>query len=182
MIRDEIITVLGIIKATYPAFYKDMKKEEAELIVNLWTTMFESDEAKVVTEAVRAYIATDTKGFPPVMGQIKEKIRNITQPDRMTEMEAWGMVQKAIQGAIYRGQENFDSLPPMIQKIVGSPNQLREWAMMDTETVNSVVQSNFMRSFTAKQKQVETYQALPESTKAMIAGLSKKFELQEGTE
>ena len=31
-----------------------------------------------------------------------------------------------------------------------------------------------------QQKQVDTYKALPDSTKEMIAGLSKRFELTEG--
>jgi len=39
---------------------------------------------------------------------------------------------------------------------VGSPNQLRAWALMDEETVQSVVASNFQRSYkaiAAKQKE-----------------------------
>ena len=183
MTRDEVTAILAVLKTaypTFPTFYKNMSNEEIEDVIDLWATMFESDSAKIVTEAVRAYIATDTKGFPPVIGQIKEKIREITHPQEMTEMEAWGLVQKALQGALYRGQENYDSLPPMLQKIVGSPNQLREWALMDSETVNSVIQSNFMRSYKAKVVQEKEYAMLPSSTKQLIAGLAQKYSLTEG--
>lgn len=179
MTYDETVMILGMIKEAYRAFYKDISKEEAKRAADLWSTMFAEDDAKIVTEAVKSLMCT--LKYPPTIADVKEKIAMITQPQVMTEMEAWGIVQKAIQGAIYRGKENFDSLPPMIQKIVGSPNQLREWAMMDSETVNSVIQSNFIRSYKAKAAQEKEFKMLPESTKQLIAGLAQKLSLTEGT-
>ena len=81
-------------------------------------------------------------------------------------MEAWQIVRKAI--SYYNAEENFINLPPEIQKVVGSPNMLREWAQMDADTVNSVIQSNFMRSFRAKVAQEKEQSMLPESTKRLI--------------
>lgn len=178
MTRDEATAILAVLKTAYPAFYKNMSDEEIEDVIDLWATMFESDSAKIVTEAVRAYIATDTKGFPPVIGQIKEKIREITHPQEMTEMEAWDLVRRAI--TYYNASEAFANLPLILKKIVGSPNTLREWALMDIETVNSVIQSNFMRSYKAKVAQEKEYAMLPSSTKQLIAGLAQKYSLTEG--
>ena len=178
MTRDEATAILAVLKTAYPAFYKNMSDEEIEDVIDLWATMFESDSAKIVTEAVRAYIATDTKGFPPVIGQIKEKIREITHPQEMTEMEAWDLVRRAI--TYYNASEAFANLPLILKKIVGSPNQLREWALIDVETVNSVIQSNFMRSYKAKVAQEKVYAMLPSSTKQLIAGLAQKYSLTEG--
>lgn len=177
MTRQEALGLLITLKTAYPTFYKDYSKEDINTAIDFWSTMFADDPAYIVTEAVKSLMCT--LKYPPTIADVKEKISMITQPQAMTEMEAWQKVKSAIN--YYRAVEAFEGLPPILQKIVGSPNQLREWAMMDSETVNSVVQSNFMRSFTAKQKQVEMYAALPESTKAMIAGMSKKFELPEGT-
>lgn len=178
MTREETKTILAVLKAAYPNFYKNMTKEDAKNTVDLWATMFSEEPIQVVTEAIKALMCTLM--YPPTIADVKEKIRKITQPDEMTEMEAWGLVQKALQGALYRGQENYDSLPPMLQKIVGSPNQLREWAMMEAETVNSVIQSNFMRSYKAKVVQEKEYAMLPSSTKQLIAGLAQKYSLTEG--
>jgi hypothetical protein len=86
----------------------------------------------------------------------------------MVEMEAWGIVLKAIQNSNYRAQELFDAFPLVIKQIVGSPNQLREWAQMESSVVNSVIQSNFMRSYTAKSKAEKEYAALPESSKVLL--------------
>lgn len=179
MTRDEATAVLAVLKTAYPAFYRDMSDEEIDDVINLWATMFQDDNVKVVTEAVRAYIATDTKGFPPVIGQIKEKIAIImqSQTQTMTEMEAWQMVKSAIN--YYNAGETFAELPPILQKIVGSPNVLREWALMNSEVVDSVIQSNFMRSYKAKVAQQKEYTMLPSSTKKLIAGLTQKMSLVE---
>jgi len=66
----------------------------------------------------------------------------------------------------------------LLQKIVGSPNTLREWALMDVETVNSVIQSNFMRSYRAKMTKMKEYAMLPESTKQLIQSLAAKMDMK----
>lgn len=79
MTREETIKVLAVLKAAYPAFYRGMKADELNGIVNLWASQFEGDDYKTVGAAVQAHIATDTKGYPPHIGAIKEAIRKITQ-------------------------------------------------------------------------------------------------------
>lgn len=172
MTREETIKVLAVLKAAYPAFYRGMKADELNGIVNLWASQFEGDDYKTVGAAVQAHIATDTKGYPPHIGAIKEAIRKITQPDEMSEMEAWGYVASALRNSGYNSVTEFDKLPPVVQRIVGSPSQLREWAMMDSDTVQSVVQSNFMRSYRVRAQSEREYLALPENVRELMAQLT----------
>ena len=176
MTRQEALAVMAMLKTAYPNFYKDLSKEDISAAVNLWATMFSEESIQVVTEAIKALMCT--LKYPPTIADVKEKIAMITQPLMMTEMEAWSRVRGAI--SYYHANEAFANLPPMLQKIVGSPNQLREWALMDVETVNSVIQSNFMRSYKAKVAQEKEYAMLPSSTKQLIAGLAQKYSLTEG--
>lgn len=172
MTREETIKVLAVLKAAYPAFYRGMKADELNGIVNLWASQFEGDDYKTVGAAVQAHIATDTKGYPPHIGAIKEAIRKITQPDEMSEMEAWGYVASALRNSGYNSVTEFDKLPPVVRRIVGSPSQLREWAMMDSDTVQSVVQSNFMRSYRVRAQSEREYLALPESVRELMGQLA----------
>lgn len=176
MTRDEAIAILAVLKIAYPAFYKTMSDEEIDDVINLWGIMFESDSAKIVTEAVKALICT--LKYPPTIADVKEKIAAITHPQTMTEMEAWQLVRQAI--SYYRAEETFAQLPPILQKIVGSPSVLRQWAQMEAETVDSVIQSNFMRSYKARVVKEKEFAMLPQSTKQLIAELSQKFSLTEG--
>lgn len=161
MTREETIAIMSVLKAAYPNFYKDMKRSEAESIIGLWAEMFRDDPAEVVAVAVKAHISSDKKGFPPHIGAIKEAIVKIKQPQQMTEVEAWNLVQRAIGNGIYGAREEFDKLPPILQRLVGSPNQLREWAVMDSDTVNSVVASNFQRSYKVRAANERERLALP---------------------
>jgi hypothetical protein len=124
----------------------------------------------------------DKKGFPPVIGQVKEYIRKLTAPEEMTEQEAWALVAKAIRNGTWGAKEEFEALPPQIQRIVGSPTQLSDWAKMDSDSVHSVVASNFQRSFRAKAKADKEYAALPSEVKAAIGGLSNMMRLEAGDE
>ena len=176
MNREETKEILKVLRVGYPNFYKDLKKPEADEIIDLWSTMFASEPVKIVIEAVKSLMCT--LKFPPTIADVKEKISFIMQPQTMTEMEAWQLVKRAM--SYYTATENFYNLPPIIQKIVGSPNQLRDWAMMESESI-PVISSNFMRSYKAKVAAEKEYTALPESTKTMIEG-RKLLELEEAKE
>ena len=167
MDRAETARTLAVLRAAYPNFYRGMGKAELEDIVDLWASMFEDDPFELVAGAVKAFIATDNKGFPPVIGVIKEKLRQISQPPMMTEQEAWQRVLKAIRDSAYRAREEFDALPPLLRSLVGSPQQLRDWGMMDETTVQSVVASNFMRSYRARVKYQADFDALPGDVKQL---------------
>lgn len=176
MNREETKEILKVLRVGYPNFYKGLTKLEADEIIDLWSTMFASEPVIVVIEAVKSLMCT--LKFPPAIADVKEKIALITQPQTMTEMEAWQMVKLAMN--YYNAVETFGRLPAMLRRIVGSPNQLREWAVMEAETVNSVVQSNFMRSYKAVVAQEKERAMLPESTKQMIAGLAERMAITDG--
>ena len=137
----------------------------------LWAEMFRDDPVEAVAAAVKALIATDDKGFPPHIGAVKAKIRQLTTKPKMSEQEAWAMVSRAIQNGIYGSEKEFDRLPEMIQRIVGSPNQLREWAVMDSDAVQSVVASNFQRSYRERAKHERDFAALPADVREVASVL-----------
>lgn len=169
MTWEETIQIMSVLRGAYPAFYRNTGKTEAADIVNLWATMFAEDDAGLVAAAVKATIATDDEGFPPTIGQIKAKMRLISQPKQMDEAEAWGLVVNAIRNSGYEAEKEFDRLPPHVRRIVGSANQLRDWSQMDSDTVHSVVASNFQRAYRARQNAAAEYSSLPESVKALMS-------------
>lgn len=176
----QTLAVMTILEAAYPRFYAGKTKEELKQATELWAMMFQNDDAKIVTEAVKSMVCT--LEFPPTVADVKKKISLITQPQASSEMEAWNMVLVAIQNANYKAQEMFDALPPICKRIVGSPNQLREWAVMESKNLNTIVQSNFMRSYSAKVSQEKEYNMLPESAKQlkqMLAETTNKMLMEQ---
>lgn len=174
MDREETAKIMSLFRAAYPKFYDGKGKKELEGIVSLWHEMF-PEPYEVVAAAVKALISTDIKGFPPVIGQVKEKIHLLTHPQEMAPMEAWSYVAKAIRNSAYNSKEEFEKLPEIVQAVVGSPDQLQEWAGMDADTVQSVIASNFQRSFQGRAKQAKEWQMLPPEVKEMQKQLTAGF-------
>ena len=175
MTKQEALAVLAILKTAYPSFYKDYSKEELNAAVELWASMFVNESGKVVLEAVKSLICT--LKYPPTIADVKEKIVAIMHPETMTEMEAWHLVKKAMNTSDFVSA--FRSLPPAIRRVVGSPDQLKEWAYMESETVNSVIQSNFMRSFRVVAEREREFAKLPESAKQLISNVGERMKLIE---
>lgn len=180
MTYEETLAIMGVLKAAYPNYYKGMSRADAEGIVGLWTEMFRDDQAQIVAAAVKAHIATDAKGFPPHIGAIKEAIVKLTRPPELelSEMEAWALVSRAVSNGIYGAQKEFDALPPVVQQVVGSPNQLKEWAMMDADVVGSVVSSNFQRSYKARAAHAKEFLALPADVRGAMEQIGSWMDMK----
>jgi cell division protein FtsB len=168
MNRDETAKVFIILKATYPYFYRDMTESQLNSALNLWTALFSQEPFADIQAAVHAMIKTRTSTFPPVPGEISDYLYKIKNSSEVTEQEAWNMVFQAVKKSAYNYSEEYNKLPDIIKKLVGSPQQLHDWSQMDADQVKTVVASNFMRSYRAKTKQQKEYNQLPAEVKKMI--------------
>lgn len=151
MTREETIKILMVIQAAYPNY----KPPDKTVAVNVWAEMLSDIPYEKVSVAVKMYIQTDKKGFAPSIGDIRSKIQMLfSKEDELNETEAWALVLKAIRRSAYYSEEEFAKLPPVVQRAVSSPRQLREWATLedvDGKTL-TVIQSNFQRTFRAEQQ------------------------------
>lgn len=175
MTYKDTLQIMTALEAAYPNYYKN--SENREQATKLWAELFADDDVMVVAAAVKSFIANDDKGFPPVIGQIKNLVRSLTTEKEMTEIEAWGLVSAALRNGFYGAEEEFAKLPPVIQRIVGSPATLRDWAQIDSESVQTVIASNFQRSYRARAKSEREFLALPQATRDILSQLTGKFDI-----
>jgi hypothetical protein len=166
--------IMAVLKAAYPRYYSNTTDEDAKQAVLLWQTMLEDYTYDVVSKAVKALIAVNK--FPPSVAEVIEKIQLITQPQEMSELEAWQYIRKAVKNGYYGSQEEWEKLPPILQQIVG-PETIRAWAMIEGDDCETVIQSNFMRSYRARVKSAKEYQALPSDVKQYAAKLAAGMDL-----
>ena len=157
--------ILAILRIAYPGFYKSMREKDHFDTVFLWATMFKDDSFEFVGAAVKTFIASDEKGFPPHIGAIKAAIAKLTQPDALTEAEAWNIVRGKM--SCYATRADFLKLPPVIQRAVGSASQLCQWAMADMDSM-PVIQSNFMRSYRAALEAEQQRAKIPKDVLALM--------------
>lgn len=175
MTKEETGKILAVINMNYPYFFRDMNADGKRGIIDLWARHFADYDYTVVSAVLDAYIGTDEQNKAPNIGMLKSLIRKMTEPEEMTEQEAWGLVAKALRNSLYNSQDEFDKLPEQIQRVVGSPAQLKEWCLIDTETLQSVIASNFQRSYRARAKSDKEYRAIPSNVRAMLEGVTKNL-------
>lgn len=167
--------IMSILSTAYPQFYAKQTPDEKQAALKLWLMMFAEDNPQIVTAAVQALIVSDEKGFPPHIGAVKAKIRLLTEPDGMSELEAWALVSRAVSRTQWQHPEKqFDKLPEIIQQSLGSAQTLVDWGKVDEDAFNTVVQSNFMRTYRAKSQKKQEYNALPKNVKMAISGCLQK--------
>lgn len=178
MTYDETLKIFAVLKANYANFFKNMSRVDAEAQVSLWAEMFADTPYEMVGMAVKTYIATDVDGYPPNVGRIKKELMRLTEKEQMTEQEAVSLIMKATRNGLYGAKEEFEKLPPVLQRLAGSPEQIRVWARMPVDELQTVVASNLMRSYRAIAKKEEEYQALPSSIKSLLSQAGEQMKLE----
>ena len=162
----ETMKMMAVLKAAYPRYYQGLGQEELRQAAALWETMLGEYPYETVSKAVKALIAT--MKFVPTIADVIEKIQLITTPPALGEVEAWGLVKRAVKNGYYHSREEFDRLPETVQAAIGHHEVLREWSQVDVDDVETVVGSNFMRAYRAKQKQAKELGALPGDVRRLI--------------
>ena len=169
MTKNEVVKLLMTIQTFYPNY----QVENKEFTINAWYSIIGDCDYKPMEKALRAYITTDTSGFAPSIGQLINKLHEVQSPQELNEMEAWLLVSKALRNGTYGAVEEFNKLPPLVQKAVGSPDNLRNWAQTDSESIENVVQSNFMRTYRTVVNRAKEYRKMPKDIQALIENTNR---------
>ena len=156
---------------------------DAEKTLALWSALWADTPYEEVNYAVKKYIMTDTSGFPPTIGQLNHIIAQAKLSGLPSADEGWALVRKAIGNGLYHSETEFTALPPICQRVVGSPDQLSDWAMLDAQGLN-VVRSTFLRRYREVLEKDEGILALPsslaENRQKLSEGAMKVKQLAEG--
>nr|DAP10353.1 MAG TPA: replisome organizer [Caudoviricetes sp.] len=169
MTRDEVKEIIMIMTYTYPNY----KPTDITATVDTWTAILASYQFEHIRAALHSYILSDTKGFAPTPGQLIDKIP--VKSFDMTEMEAWGMVNKALSNSSYHAKEEFEKLPVVVQKTLGRHEVLQEWAGMEIDVVQSVIQSNFIRNYRTVLQREKDRNKLPTRLREILEAAGAKM-------
>lgn len=181
MTQDETYKVLGLLKSGWPGYFRQMGRSEAEGMANLWCRMLADYPVELVTGAVERFLVQDTKGYPPSIGQVIASINAILHPpvEEMTESEAWSCIQSALKnGGLYHAKKEYDKLPPVLRRIVGSSERLHDWALMDADTVETNIRAMICRSYTQQMERARELTAIPPTMARQLAAMAERPALE----
>lgn len=149
------------------AVYADPKFLADKDAIMVWYALLKDLDYTAVSKAITEVLRTSK--FPPTVADITERVHRDAAEEDLSEMEAWDLVRRAMRNSIYHSEEEFDRLPDAVKKAIGSAANLQEMAMMDEDTVESVEQSHFVRSFRVitERRHAEEKAQLPQFIRAL---------------
>lgn len=175
MTRKNVIELLGLIRIGYPRFYSNLTKEDALATIELWLSMFKDCEYELVKTAVQSLI--NSSEYPPTIADVKNEMYKLNNIEGDNSIDEWNAIRKAIKSSIYYSVENFNSLPPIAKRFVGSPNQLREWAMSDNFN-DGVIRGQFMKQYETLAKRKKYVALMTPEVREFIQKLTEKKDVK----
>lgn len=172
MTKDETAKILATISALYPNFKVDNKA----VAINAWHLILEDHEYADISKAIKLYANTVDDQFAPSVNKLIALTRKPAELTQMNEVTAWRLVRKAIGRGIYYSREEYEKLPEEVQQAVGDPEQIRQWAMLESSEIDTVIQSNFKRRFETMQKRRLEIEAMPAEMQELIKQNTKTLE------
>jgi len=169
MTREETKKLLAIIDATYPNF----KVEDAKTTLDAWHFLLEEEDYNQLSLALKTYIKTSGSGFAPSVSQLIDMAYKPKELNELSETQAWDLVSKAVSRSGYNAEEEFNKLPPLVQKAVGSPTMLHSWSQSDMEAFETVVASNFQRSYRTVVQRERDIARLPKEARVQLESLQQ---------
>lgn len=165
MEKEEFRILVKAMKAVYadPKFIPDQNAYD------VWFAMLGDLPYETTHAALVKFMMTSK--FPPTIADIRERATEIMHPDlqEMSELEAWSLVRKAVSNSNYHAEEEFEKLPEACKLAIGNSATLREWAVMDSDTLGSVEQSHFIRTYRATVERMKLDAKLPTDFRNRIA-------------
>ena len=171
MTREECKQLIMICEATYPNFRASNPAET----LNAWHMILGEYDYQTMLMALKMYIHTSGSAFAPSVSELIAMTRKPQELTMVSEVDVWREVRPAIRNSGYHAEEEFNKLSETAKKMVGDPQQLREWAMLPSEDIDTVVQSNFKNRFKAMQTRQAEINAMPKEIRQMIESNVKQI-------
>lgn len=94
MTQEEVRQVLVFLKEYYPQSFVHHSAEGSRMVLSVWSETFQDEDPKLVWSAVKDLVQTNTTNFAPNIGQIREKMLELTGVHIMSAEEVWNIARK----------------------------------------------------------------------------------------
>ena len=163
MTKEEIQSVLKILRTYYPQSFKDMDGEGSNILLNLWSKAMEEEDGSLVKKAVWEIINTETREFAPNIAQVRKKMfemTDITEGKGILPVdEAWHLARSTwsslpsdrpseIEGI-------WEKLPPEIKRIYKPADMVELGFRMTSAEIDRYEKPRFYQQYDGYEKEAK---------------------------
>lgn len=176
MNRQETIKVITLLAGNYNSI-SEKSKEQKNMMIETWFACLGDLDYDLVLQAVKKTIIESP--YPPTIHEIRKNAIAISNPViEKTAIEAWNEALKMISQGGYMTQKEFEKASPQVKRFFGSVNQVKQLAMVDTETINTVTKGQFLKQYDVLVQREQEKKMLPEQMQSYIGQLAKKMSIE----
>lgn len=178
MSRTEMVQIITLLAGNYETI-ANKSQQQKELMLNTWYECLGDLDYKLVLQAVKKTIIESP--YPPTIHEVRKNAIEFVNPaTQKAGIEAWNEAIKMISNGLYMTEEQFNNYSSEVKRFFGSVNQVRQLAMVDMGTINTVTKGQFLKQYDILVQRDKEEKLLPAPMKEMIEGLANKFALPEG--
>lgn len=176
MSKQETIKVITLLAGNYNSI-SEKSKEQKNMMIETWFACLGDLDYELVLQAVKKTIIESP--YPPTIHEIRKNAIIISNPTHeKTAIEAWNEALKMISKGGYMTQEEFEKASPQVKRFFGSVNQVKQLAMVDTETINTVTKGQFLKQYETLMQREQEKRLLPLQMQNIVGQLSEKMSLE----
>ena len=181
MNREECTKCLTVLRVNYQSFARNMTASDANAVITSWEMCFKDEPYELVSMAIYDLIQTK-KDFAPDIAAIKERIREMQAVvcGEHTNEELWNILKRAASRSAYNAEEEFEKLPPILQRYIGGPSGLYDMSQTDATTVDTVQRGIFLKNIDNMKSREDFQQRLSPAARDMLQGFSGGMRLTDG--
>ncbi len=178
MKKSEMVQIITLLAGNYESI-ANKSQVQREMMLNTWQECLGDLDYKLVLQAVKKTIISSP--YPPTIHEIRKNAIEISKPTtQKTAIEAWDEALRMISNGLYMTDEQFNQYSPEVKNFFGSVNQVRQLAMVDMDTINTVTKGQFLKQYDVLIEREKQENLLLQPMKEMMEGLADKFALPEG--
>lgn len=156
-------------------------KQDVGGVINAWSLLFVDDEFEDVHTAVLEYANDPEHHFAPLPADVRGILFRHAHGAFPSEDDVWKRIYQAICNSggdgLDRARKQYELLPDPFKRLV-SPSLLHEYAIMDVDTVTSVIRSNMMKSWRQVSEELKKEAVLTPTLRNEIAQLQDRTKNQ----
>ncbi len=162
MTRDECGKLVTTAAAYHPNTFKDLA--QIDYTVGAWFYVLKDIDFNLAMNALVALESSGKLNYFPTVGMLRNAVIPLSAGESyLPEGEAVALWRKAIANGNYHAKEEFDKLPPEMQKAIGSPENLKWDNNVQGEFNANVEESHFRRVYNITVERMKLEARTPEA-------------------
>jgi hypothetical protein len=171
----ELVAVLALIAATWPAWRLPADRDEQDVLVGVWFRLLGDLDQSTVVAAVDA-LACDGREFAPQPGQVRRRAVALSQPAGLPDVdEAWAeVVAKVATVGRYR-------VPSWSHPAIRAAVDALGWGQVCSSSDLMADRAHFIRFYGKAHDRAEFARVMPPSVLALTSALAERLALGEAS-